>query len=94
MNLTRDNVTYYSLNGSGEIDRLILDDATGDAGQFGVLIRMETMGDGSSLYSYEYDLGGSVYTLPASTTRFPVAWAASAWWATPPTPTGCTPSTR
>ena len=74
LNLTRDNVTYYSLNGSGEIDRLILNDATGDAGQFGILIRMDDTGDDwSSLYSYEYDLGGSVYTLPASTTRFPVS---------------------
>ena len=74
MNLTRDNVTYYSLNGNGEIDRLILDDATGDAGQFGVLIHMETMGEGlNKLYSYEYDLGGSVYTLPSITTKFPVS---------------------
>ena len=74
LNLTRDNVTYYSLNGSGEIDRLILNDATGDAGQFGILIRMDDTGDDwSSLYSYEYDLGGSVYTLPAGTTRFPVS---------------------
>lgn len=74
MNLTRDMVTYYSLNGSGEIERMILDDATGDAGQYGILIHMETMGEGmNKLYSYEYDLNGSGYSLPAITTKFPVS---------------------
>lgn len=74
MNLTRDMVTYYSCNGSGEIERMILDDATGDAGRYGILIRMETMGEGmNKLYSYEYDLNGSSYSLPAITTKFPVS---------------------
>ena len=74
LNLTRDMVTYYSLNGSGEINRLILEDATGDAGQYGVLTRMETLGEGmSAAYSYEYDLNGTSYTLPATTTRYPVS---------------------
>ena len=73
LNLTRDMVTYCSLNGSGEITRMILDDATGDAGQYGVLTQMETFGSGfSASYSYEYDLNGTSYVLPASSTRYPV----------------------
>ena len=72
--LKQDMVTYYSLNGSGEIDRMILDDATGDAGQYGVLIGMESFGEGLyATYSYEYDLGGTIYNLPASSTGFAVS---------------------
>ena len=74
LNLSRDTVTYYSLNGDGEIDRMILDDATGDAGRYGVLLRAEDLGEGmGSMHSYQYDLDGTVYTLSASTTRFPVS---------------------
>ena len=63
-----------ALNGSGEIDRMILDDATGDAGQYGVLIGMESFGEGLyATYSYEYDLGGTIYNLPASSTGFAVS---------------------
>ncbi len=73
MNLTGSMVTYYSLDSRGEIDRLILNDATGDAGQYALLLRAESLGDGfGASYSYEYDLNGTQYTLPYSTTRFPV----------------------
>ena len=73
MNLTRENITYYSLNPSGEIDRMILNDATGDADQYGLLTRMETMGEGlNKYYSYTYDVGGVQYSLPAIQTHFPV----------------------
>ena len=90
LNLTRDMVTYYSLNGSGEINRLILEDATGDAGQYGVLTRMETLGEGmSAAYSYEYDLNGTSYTLPATTTRYPVSVGPSALLGIPLIQTAC-----
>ena len=59
MNLTRDNVTYYSLNGSGEIDRLILNDVTGDLHQYGVLTDVTEQSFGMALMSsYVYDIAG------------------------------------
>ena len=73
VNLTREKIIYYSRNGSGEIDRMILNDATGDADQYGLLIRMDTTGEGlNKFYSYQYDVGGVSYALPAIQTHFPV----------------------
>lgn len=61
-------VRYYSLNGAGEIDRLILNDVTGDLAHYGVLTQME---GSNSLYRYAYNLEGTPYELPQSTVRHP-----------------------
>ena len=64
-------VRYYSLNSQGEIDQMILENVTGDMYQYGVLTRREEMGEGlNRIYSYEYDIAGMDYALPASTTGF------------------------
>lgn len=74
MTLEEDMVRYYSLNAQGEINRMILKDATGDVHHYGILTRMESqqMGEMSAYYSYRYDIGGVVNTLEQVTTRFPV----------------------
>lgn len=73
MELTSGKVSYYSLNGSGEIDRMVLNNATGDAYHYGVLTHMESLGEGLyASYSYEYDVGGTSYSIPSTSTRYPV----------------------
>lgn len=74
LNLTQDMVSYYTMNGSGEIDRLILKDVTGDNYSYGLLTQMDEMPTGTitTYYTYIYDVGGTTYTLPNSTTGFPV----------------------
>ena len=73
MELTSGKVAYYSLNGSGEIDRMVLNNATGDAYRYGVLTHMESLGEGLySSYSYEYDVGGTSYSISSTSTRYPV----------------------
>ena len=75
INLTQDMVSYYTMNGSGEIDRLILKDVTGDNYSYGLLTRLDEMPTGTmtNYYTYVYDVGGTTYTLPNITTRFPVS---------------------
>lgn len=63
MTLDRDDVLYYRTNASGEIDRLILDDATGDVHAYGVLTKaqetdMGVLGGGGV---YQFDVGGQGY---------------------------------
>ena len=70
--LKDDMVRCYVLNGKGEISRLILNDATGDIHQYGVITRSEenqdTLPDGTTMSSssYTYDVGGQrmTYSLP------------------------------
>ena len=74
LRLDSKQVRYYALNPMGEIETLILNDVTGDAGQYGVLTRFEEQGEGMyASYSYEFDLGGVTYAIPGTTTRFPVS---------------------
>ena len=47
MSLAEGNVSYYHLNGAGEIDRLVLKDATGDMYAYGVVTRISSSKDGS-----------------------------------------------
>ena len=87
MELTSGKVSYYSLNGSGEIDRMVLNNATGDAYHYGVLTHMESLGEGLyASYSYEYDVGGTSPSPPSRPTRSAAAsWypaAASTVWPT------------
>ena len=67
-------VRYYSLNSQGEIDQMILEEVTGDMYQYGILTHREESGKGlNRIYSYEYDIAGTDYALPASTTGFRAA---------------------
>ena len=71
VNLTRDMVRYYSLNSLGQIDTLILEEVTGDMYQYGVLTQMKEQGEGLfKYYTYMYDIGGTSYSIPNSSTRF------------------------
>ena len=73
VNLTGDMVRYYSLNSLGQIDTLILEEVTGDMYQYGVLTFLEEQGEGLyKYYTYRYDVGGTSYTIPNSSTRFQV----------------------
>lgn len=73
--LNKDMVLYYTLNVSGEIDRLILEDVTGDNYHYGILTDMVEIPTGTltTYYTYVYDVGGTTYTLANSTTGFPVS---------------------
>ncbi|MEA4932507.1 MAG: S-layer homology domain-containing protein [Lawsonibacter sp.] len=75
VNLSSNMVKYYSLNSSGEIDRMILNDATGDVYQYGILTELssEDAGDFPAYYSYAFDLGGVAGTISSSATRYPVS---------------------
>ena len=74
VSLSGASVRYYSLNGAGEIDRMVLEDVTGDMHQYGMLTNVTTIPTGgmSNYYSYELDVGGVSYALPQSTTKYPV----------------------
>ncbi|MEG0779404.1 MAG: S-layer homology domain-containing protein [Oscillospiraceae bacterium] len=50
--LAEKNVVYYSKNDRGEIDRLILRDATGDAAVYGLVTDAMEVGGGPCVYSY------------------------------------------
>lgn len=66
-------VRYYSLNSQGEIDRMILNNVTGDMYQYGILTDRKEEGQGMNKFvTYQYDIGGNSYTIPSSTTRWPV----------------------
>lgn len=65
VNLTSGMVRWYSTNAQGEIDRLILNDVTGDLHQYGVLTDVTEQSFGMVLMSsYVYDIAGvpGVYT--------------------------------
>ena len=74
LTLSSSSVRYYSLNSAGEIDRMILEDVTGDTYRYGILTDMTSMPTGgiTTYYTYELDVGGSTYVLPQTTTRYPV----------------------
>jgi len=60
LTLSSGDVRYYTLNDDGEIDRLILDDVTGDAYDYGVLTSVNISGTSliSKSGSYSYIVGG------------------------------------
>ncbi|MGI5963512.1 MAG: S-layer homology domain-containing protein [Lawsonibacter sp.] len=67
-------VSYYTLNGAGEINRMILKGVTGDMYLYGILTQMEetNLGEYKSSYSYRFDVGGQVGTLMQTDLHFPV----------------------
>ena len=74
VNLSGSAVKYYSLNSSGEIERLILSDVTGDMHHYGILeeIRETPVSEFMTYYSYVLDVAGSQVVMPDSSTRYPV----------------------
>lgn len=73
LSLTDRQVRWYSKNTAGEVDRLILNDVTGDMYRYGVLdVLEETEPDSlSGYYRYEFDVGGQRYAF-SGTTHYPV----------------------
>ncbi|MBM6924339.1 S-layer homology domain-containing protein [Pseudoflavonifractor phocaeensis] len=69
MTLTKDMVRFYALNEQGEISHLILNDATGDIHQYGILTTcdeqeiLQPNGDLTLTGTYVYDIGGQRTTL-------------------------------
>ena len=71
LTLRRDQIRCCVLNGRGEVETLILRNATGDACQYGILTRTEKLGDEMSVYySYEFVVDGAGYNIPNASTRF------------------------
>lgn len=74
LTLTKGQVRYASLNSQGEIETMILSDVTGDMYQYGILTCLEEMGqDMFKSYSYELLVAEQAYTIPSTTTRWPVS---------------------
>lgn len=70
MEITESMVRYYLLDGSGDISRLILKDATGDMHTYGVITSVSEVnvpGSMTTAGTYVYDVAGAVHTLTGST---------------------------
>ena len=66
--LSDSDVRYYSLNEHGEINRLILNEATGDTYTYGYLIGADVTSSGLDMTAtYTYLLDGERYTVSGST---------------------------
>lgn len=73
MSLTTGQIRYYSLNGQGEIDRLILKEATGDGYHYGILTDLVDTSAGMTInVLYQLDLGGTPAAIQSSNVRYPV----------------------
>lgn len=74
VSLSSSAVRYYSLNGAGEIDRMILEDVTGDMYRYGILTELTSTpaGEFSTYYTYEFQVDGVTGVIPQTTTRYPV----------------------
>lgn len=65
------NVLYYSKNNNGEIDNLILENATGDALKYGIVTSADVTTSGMSISSkYECDVNGNVMLLSSSNSAY------------------------
>lgn len=66
--LESDDVSYYSLNELGEIDRLILNQVTGDTYTYAFLVDGEVNSENLEISaSYTYLLDGETYTVSGTT---------------------------
>ena len=66
VSLSSSAVRYYSLNGAGEIDRMILEDVTGDMYRYGILTELTSTpaGEFSTYYTYEFQVDGVTGVIP------------------------------
>lgn len=70
MEITESMVRYYLLDGSGDISRLILKDATGDMHTYGVITSVSEINSPASMTTagtYVYDTAGTTQTISGST---------------------------
>ena len=70
MEITESMVRYYLLDGSGDISRLILKDATGDMHTYGVITSVSEINSPASMTTagtYVYDTAGTIKTISGST---------------------------
>lgn len=72
--LSESAISFCKLNSAGEIERLILNDATGDTWQYGYMISASSTGSYPSISSsYRYVLNGTSHTENLSGTRYSVS---------------------
>ncbi len=69
VNLSADDVLYYSKNTEGEIDKLILEDVTGDAYSYGIIKKATTTEKGGT---YEVVIGSNNTTVSSLSTKYTV----------------------
>ena len=74
MHLSSDMIRYYTLNGSDKIDRLILEDATGDMYKYGVLTNVKESAAETVSNTYSYIIGGTAGSYSTSSKTFGVGW--------------------
>lgn len=69
------DILYYGLNAQGEIEYLILNDATGDLWTYAYMSKIDDdMSSGMNIaVSYTFVTGGREQTIPYSSTKYPVA---------------------
>ncbi len=62
MEVKSGSVVFAGKNAAGEIERLVLEDATGDLYTYAVVTSVQTRkADGSGSYQYQFDAGGTTY---------------------------------
>lgn len=67
-------IRYYTLNSSGEINRLILNDVTGDLNEYGVVTSVTQVDSNMSVMSsYVYDIGGVSGYISSSSSSFNIS---------------------
>ncbi len=72
VHLTKEMVHYYSLNPQGEIQQLILNDATGDMHRYGIVTSVQDLSSYMNvMVNYTMDLSGQTVVL-SGTTKYPV----------------------
>ena len=73
VNINSNKILYCHKNSSGEIDKLILNDVTGDSYTFGVMTSAQNMSFGTSVSgSYSYIVNGSSYSFTSPSTIYSV----------------------
>ena len=70
-NLTGSTIRFYALNAQGEISHMILEDATGDLHQYGIITGVSEVSAGLVTNSaYTYDVGGVKQVFTSDTTIY------------------------
>lgn len=71
--LSGSSVRYYALNEKGEIEHLILDNATGDTQTYAYMTSVDDQSTEASIQvSYEYLIDGTASSIRSSSTKYPV----------------------
>lgn len=71
--LSSSNVLYYALNNRGEIEKLIVNDATGECYEYGIVTQAQSKTSGNAISgNYSYDVRGQVASVSTSGKAFSV----------------------